>query len=152
MIASLRGPALVFLLLAASAPARAALGGGADSVESDRKALAATRLQAVARPGYQVHELDTGGVRVRQYLSPQGVVFGLAWDGLAPPDLDTLLGPYAATWREAEARTPRAPGRRARTVTAPNLVVERWGHMRDLRGRAWDPALLPPGVSADAIR
>jgi hypothetical protein len=24
--------------------------------------------------------------------------------------------------------------------------------MRDLRGRAWDPALLPAGVTADEIR
>jgi hypothetical protein len=143
---------LGLLLLLLAPPARAALGGGLDSVESDRKALAATRHQAMAEPGYQVHELESDGLRVRQYLSPQGVVFAVAWDGLAHPDLDTLLGPYAAAWREADATAPRSPGRRARALTARNLVVEQWGHMRHLQGRAWDPALLPPGVTADAIR
>jgi hypothetical protein len=151
MTISTKSGVLALLLLAAS-PARAALGGAVASVESDRRALAATRLPSVAGPGFQVQEVDTGGTRVRQYLSPAGVVFGVAWDGLAHPDLDTLLGGYAATWREADARTPRVPGRRSRTVTAPSVVVERWGHMRNLRGRAWDPALLPPGVTADAIR
>jgi hypothetical protein len=143
---------LALLLLAASGSGRAELGGTAESVETDRRALAATRLPTVAQAGYQIHEIETGGTRIRQYLSPQGLVFGVAWEGLSHPDLDSLLGPYAPAWREAEARTPGSPGRRAHTVTAPHLVVERWGHLRHVQGRAWDPALLPPGVSADAIR
>jgi hypothetical protein len=152
MTTTARRASLALLLLAASGPARAALGGTVESVETDRRALAASRLPSVAQALYQVHEIEVGGTRVRQYLSPQGLVFGVAWEGLAHPDLDTLLGPYAPAWREAEARAPRSPGRRAHTVTAPNLVVERWGHMRYVQGRAWDPALLPSGVSADAIR
>jgi hypothetical protein len=140
------------LLLLASLPAHAALGGTAASVEADRHALRASRLATVTEASYRVEELETAAGRVRQYLSAAGVVFGVAWEGVAPPNLDTLLGVYAAAWREADDRTPVTPGRRHRTVTAPNLVVERWGHMRNLRGRAWDPALLPAGVTADEIR
>jgi hypothetical protein len=152
MTTVIRRALLALPLLFTSAPAWAALGGTEASVETDRRALTATRLATVPRAGYQVHELDAGGTRVRQYLSPLGLVFGVAWDGLVHPDLDTLLGPYAAAWRQADRETPRLQGRRFRAVTAPNLVVERWGHMRHLQGRAWDPALLPPGVTADAIR
>jgi hypothetical protein len=143
---------LALALLSAATPAQAALGGTIDTIETDRQALRADRRSTVALPGYQVHELDSGGTRIRQYVSPLGVVFGVAWDGPAHLDLDALLGPYAVAWREADARTPRSPGRRARAVAAPNLVVEQWGHMRNLQGRAWDPALLPAGVTADAIR
>jgi hypothetical protein len=143
---------LALLYLAVATTASASLGGTADSVETDRRALSAERLPTVARTGYQVHEVQAGGTRVRQYVSPAGVVFGVAWEGLAHPDLDTLLGSYAAAWREADRQAPRSPGRRSRSVVAPNLVVERWGHMRHLQGRAYDPALLPPGVKADEIR
>jgi hypothetical protein len=143
---------LLAAALGAPAPARASLGGKADSVEADRKALSAARRATVARAGYTVEEVDTGAVRVREYVSPSGVVFAVAWNGLAHPDLDTLLGSYAAAWREADRQVPRTPGRRSRAVRTPRLVVERWGHMRDWQGRAYDPALLPAGVSVDEIR
>jgi hypothetical protein len=143
---------LPLLLLAVATPALAALGGTADTVETDRRALAASRLPATAEAGFRVEELELGGTRVREYLTPQGVVFGVAWEGLIHPDLGTLLGSYASIWREADRRTPRAPGRRGRTVVAPHLVVETWGHMRHLQGRAYDPDLLPAGVTPDAIR
>ncbi|HSB20716.1 MAG TPA: DUF2844 domain-containing protein [Anaeromyxobacteraceae bacterium] len=151
----MRGRLQMLLLaaaLVAAAPARASLGGKADSVEADRKALSAARRATVARAGYTVEEVDTGAVRVREYVSPSGVVFAVAWNGLAHPDLDTLLGSYAAAWRQADRQVPRTPGRRSRAVRTPRLVVERWGHMRDWQGRAYDPALLPAGVSVDEIR
>jgi hypothetical protein len=146
------GRLLLVLSLSVATPALAALGGGAASVEADRRALSASRLPTVAQAGYQVQEVEFGGTRVREYLSAAGVVFGLAWEGLTQPDLDTLLGAHAPAWREAERQAPRIPGRRSRTVMAPHLVVERWGHMRHVQGRAWDPDLLPAGVTADAIR
>jgi len=31
-------------------------------------------------------------------------------------------------------------------------VVETWGHMRAMRGRAYVPALVPAGVALDEIR
>ncbi len=143
---------LVAAALCAAPPARAALGEGVGSVEADRIALSAVRRATVARAGYTVQEVQAGATLVREYLSPGGVVFAVAWNGLTHPDLDTLLGSYSGTWREAVRQAPRAPGRRQSAVRTPRLVVEKWGHMRDLRGRAYDPALLPPGVKPDEIR
>jgi hypothetical protein len=37
-------------------------------------------------------------------------------------------------------------------LKANNVVVEKWGHMRNLQGRAYAPALMPQGVSVDEIR
>jgi hypothetical protein len=46
----------------------------------------------------------------------------------------------------------RQPGRRHVTVKTDGVVVEKWGHMRNLQGRAYAPALIPQGVSVDEIK
>jgi len=89
---------------------------------------------------------------VREYLSPSGQVFAVAWDGLTHPDLAVLLGTYADEYRAASRETPRVRGQRNRRVEAPHVVVEMWGHMRHLQGRAYAPSLVPPGVDLDEIK
>ena len=132
--------------------AGAVLGGSADTVDSDSVALSAVRASAATRNNYTVHEFESGGTMVREYVSPSGVVFGIAWNGLTHPDLDVLLGSYAGAYRSALQQTPRKPGRRRIQVKTGSVVVQKWGHMRNLQGRAYDPALIPEGVNIDEIR
>jgi hypothetical protein len=138
-----------------AAPARAALGEPEDSVASDRRALSATARTTTDAGPYRVHELVSGGTTIREYVNAEGVVFAVAWSGMANPDLGPLLGAYAGEYRAAAraARgSPRAGGRRGLRVSGPHVVVDRWGHMRDRHGRAWLPDLLPAGVNVDALR
>ncbi len=147
-------PALVLFaaILAAARPARATLGEPVDSVTLDRKALSAALGAKTVHTGYTVQEVVSDSVRIREYISPSGVVFGIAWNGLIHPDLTPLLGSYAGEYREALRQTLRKPGRRSSKVMTSRLVVEKWGHMRNLRGRVYAPALIPPGVSVDEIK
>jgi len=151
--------ALFFLVLGIFAlicsgvrPVAATLGGSVDSIETDRKILAAARGGVTAAGGYSVHEILQDGTAVREYVSPSGVVFGIAWNGLTHPDLTQLLGSYLPQYEEALQRTPRQPGRRSLLVKASDVVVEKWGHMRSLQGRAYSPGLIPPGVSVEDIK
>jgi hypothetical protein len=150
---SARPLALALAAAAALTPfaARAALGQPEASIDGDRRALAAVARGAVDRGGYTVHELATGGNTVREYVGPGGVVFAVTWSGLAVPDLGPLLGSYAGEYQQATGEAQRVRGRRASRVAGADVVVERWGHMRDRHGRAYLPALLPPGVNVDAI-
>ncbi len=139
-------------VLAAAHAAHAALGESADSVMSDQKALSAVRGATTVLPGYTIQTIGSGAATVREYISPNGVVFGIAWNGLVHPDLTPLLGSYAAEYREALRQTPRQPGRRSLQVKTNSVVVEKWGHMRNLQGRAYAPALVPSGVNIDEIK
>jgi len=152
---------LLFLLigfgLAASAlataqQARAALGESVDSITSDSRTISAVRSAATVSADYTVHELRTDLISVREYVSPAGIVFGVAWNGPVPPDLTVLLGSYAEEYRQAQSQTPRQRGRRHIQVKTSRVVVERWGHMRNLQGRAYAPDLIPQGVSVDEIK
>lgn len=133
--------------------AQAALGESADSVASDRKALSAVQRATTVRNGYTVQEFALDGTFVREYVSPSGIVFGIAWNGLTYPDLTPLLGSYATEYQAALRQTPRRPGlRRYQMVKTDRIVVQKWGHMRNRQGRAYVPALVPPGVSIDEIK
>jgi hypothetical protein len=146
------GSALAVLLLACALPARGALGEGARSVDDDRRVLGAVRGAPRAAEGCSVATLDLHGTAVREFLRADGVVFAIAWEGIVHPDLSVLLGRYAGGWRAArEAAPPSRSRRRGRVVTA-DVIVETWGHMRHLGGRALAPALRPPGVPDEAIR
>jgi len=148
-----RRPLAVLAALALlPAAARATLGEQAASVGADRRALAAVSRGAVDHGRYAVHELATGGSTVREYLTPSGQVFAIAWSGYSHPDLAPLLGGYAAEYQEARRQTARVPGLRRSRVASGRAVVETWGHMRDLHGRAYAPALVPAGVGLDEIR
>lgn len=132
--------------------ALASLGASVDSVESDRKALSTSRRAMTVRDGYTVYEIDSDSTVVREYVSSSGVVFGIAWNGLTHPDLDQLLGSYVGEYQKALQQTRRSPGHRSIQLKTDRLVVEKWGHMRNLQGRAYDPALIPSGVNVDEIK
>jgi hypothetical protein len=132
--------------------ARATLGGSADSVESDRRALFSVRGGTTVHNSYSVQEIDYGGTSVREYVSPDGIVFAIAWKGIRHPDLTILLGSYAGPYSEALQKTPCQPGARHLSLKADGVVVEKWGHVRNLQGRAYAPDLIPPGVALDEIR
>ncbi len=146
------GLGLSLIILAAAPPVLATLGGPADSIKSDASAFQGARRTVRARRNYTVHQITSAAITIREYVSPEGVVFGVAWNGVLGPDLTKLLGGYAGEYREARRQMPRMHGRRPLRVKTDNIVVEKWGHMRDIHGRAYVPALLPAGVSASEIR
>jgi len=142
--------ALLVALLVAGPPARATLGEAEATVDRDRQALAMDREPVSIRGGVTVHELRTSTVSVREFLTPSGVVFAVAWSGMTRPDLAPLLGAYHAEYRAAAQHGPA--GRGPRHIDAARVIVETWGHARSLHGRAWLPALLPAGVKLDDLQ
>lgn len=142
---------LVAILAAATAaPARAALGGDAASVEADRAAVKGQERASTAS-GYEVREIvGSGGTRVREYLSSDGKVFAVSWQGPFMPNLRRLLGTYYPLFVRSAA-SPHPGGHRHLVVEQPGLVVQSNGRMRAFFGRAWDPTLLPQNFSTDDI-
>jgi hypothetical protein len=146
------GLGLLAATIGAARPAPATLGEVADSVTTDRKALSAAQGTAKVPGSYQVQEIVSDSTTIREYISPNDIVFAVAWNGLSNPDLTQLLGSYADEYHQALHKTPRKHGRRFNRVKTDRLVVEKWGHMRNLQGRAFVPNLIPPGVSIDDIK
>ena len=149
----------IFLLFAFSLsvfPLRtyATLGEKLDSIERDRQAFSATlSLTKKKHKNFTVHEINQEGLIIHELTSKDGVVFGIAWEGNAQPDLRPLLGTHFMEYSEMLQTKKKRMGRTSHeTIQSSTLVVEKFGHMRALGGRAFLPALLPKGVTANDIQ
>lgn len=144
----LRAQFLAALLLLSSC-AFASLGGDLGSVQDDQAHMRAQR-RVIQSPAYTVHEMQAEtGTTVREFVSAEGKVFGVSWQGPVRPDLQQVLGAYYQEFLRA------APTRRAHgpvTIETPNLVIQSGGHMRALTGRAYVPAMVPSSVKAEEIK
>ena len=146
------GIGLVMAVLAGARQAQAVLGEPVDAVTTEQMNLSAVRgVTTVVHTDYTVQAVESDANTVREYVSSSGLVFAIAWDGRIHPDLTPLLGSYTGEYQQVLRQTPRQPGRRHLQVKTDRVVVEKWGHMRKLQGRAYAPALIPPGVSIDEI-
>ena len=156
--AVIRGSACA-LLVALSTPALAVLGDNASSVLTDQSLMKGT-LHSVDKNAYVMYEITTSyGSKVREFVSPAGVVFAVAWDGQFPPNFQQLLGPYyrqaqdaAAQERSQQAGERRVVRRGSAFIDTPGLVFEQTGHSRSFHGRAYIPQLIPQGVALGDIR
>jgi hypothetical protein len=153
-IVLLAGVVLASLLLPSRAAA--ALGGDVTSVEADQQQMKAKRAVR-ASASYSVHEITTPyGTVVREYVSPDGKVFGVAWRGPFLPNFQQLLGDSYATFAQAAQDARSAQPRRSRNaplmVAQPNLVMHSGGHTRAYVGHVYIPGMIPQGVDAQEIR
>jgi hypothetical protein len=140
----------ILVAVTVAAPAFAALGGDATSVQADLvKIKGALRITSSAR--FTVHEITTSyGTVVREYVSPGDKVFAVSWRGPVNPDLRQMLGNYYARYEQA-ASAPHLGGHRHLAIEQPGLVVQSSGRMRAFFGRAWAPDLLPQNFSVSDI-
>jgi hypothetical protein len=151
---AMAGLFLTFLCLPIGASA--ALGGDVSSVEADQQEMKATRA-VHANANYTVHEITTPyGTTVREYVSPDGKVFGVAWRGPFLPNLQQLLGSSYGQFEQgaqaARAQQPRRSRNAPLTVEQPELVFHSGGHTRAYAGHAYVPGMVPAGVATQEIR
>ncbi|MDR3747168.1 MAG: DUF2844 domain-containing protein [Acidobacteriota bacterium] len=142
---------LLFALLGFVSPAWAALGDNSASVQADSARMNGA-LRSTSNARYTIQEIRTSnGQTVREFVSPGGSVFGVAWDGPTTPDLQQLLGSYFEQFRQASEQRQHPP-RGPLAIETPTLVVQQSGHLRAFRGRAYLPTALPSGVQSSEIQ
>ena len=144
---------LLAFSLAFSLPARAELGGDISSVQNDQVHMKGA-LRSTAFNNYTVHEItDTNGGVVREYASPGGKVFAVAWQGRWAPDLRQLLGTYFEQFaRATELQQSQRSGRGPLLIQEPGLAVHTSGSMRNVFGRAFIPEQMPEGLNPASLR
>jgi len=127
----------------------AALGGDVNSVLADQAQMKAQR-RVTQMSAYSIHEMQSQtGTTVREFVTPEGKVFGVAWQGQSLPNFQQVLGSY---YDEFIQNAPRQRKHGPVTIHTPSLVVQSGGHMRALTGRAYIPEMVPSNVKVDEIK
>jgi hypothetical protein len=123
------------------------------SVHDDQTKLQGN-LKMTSGGAYNIHEIQAAnGVVLREYVSPSGKVFGVAWQGRTHPDLRQVLGPYYDQYVQAvQAQRAQRHGHGPLRIEQSGLVVEMAGRMGSLMGRAFLPQGLPAGIRPEEIR
>jgi len=138
------------LLLGGVARAWAVLGESVRSVQTDQQYFRGQLLTS-GRQGYALHQISAPShMVIREYVSHEGTVFGVAWEGPAMPDLPQLLGSYFAEFQQAAQNVHRRHG--PLVVETDHLVVESAGHMRAFHGRAYVPSLVPNSLTPAVVQ
>jgi len=141
-------PAIVFLA-ASAIPTWAALGQPHASIQYDAETMKG-KVVTKQMEGYSVEEITRGdGSILREFVSPAGQVFGVAWQGFTMPNLSQILGTSADVFQKA---TEGVHHRGPLSVHVGQLVVETGGHMRSFHVRAYRQDLLPNGVSQEVVQ
>jgi hypothetical protein len=131
--------------------ARAALGEAESSVQTDVVALQASIKSSEDRTVYRLHEIQLpSGTLLREFVSPDGKVFAVAWNGPHMPDLRQAFGQYFNSF-VAGAKLSHGDHTHLQ-IQQSDLVVEIRGHMRAYSGRAYLPAAIPSGVDLGDLR
>ena len=142
---------LATLVAAALLPrmAGAALGQPEASAAADALALKGS-IKSTEQASYRIHtiELPSGAV-LREFATPGGNVFAVAWSGPSLPNLRQSLGQYFDEYVTA-AQAKRGSHHQL-VIQQDDLVVQSSGHMRDFSGRAYVPRALPAGVTTDEL-
>lgn len=144
---------IAFAVMSAPCPVSSSLGGDATSVQADQGKMQAS-LQTTSKDLYSIHEMHApNNVIVREYVSPAGKVFAVAWQGPSRPDLQQVLGAYFEPFSQAvQAQKAHRVGRAPLVVQLPGLVVQMGGHERSFFGKAYVPQMVPSGVHAEEIQ
>lgn len=147
-------PTLVILGIGSpwASGAYASLGGDAASVMADASELHGI-VQASSHQSFEVEEIVTdNGMRIREFLNRDGIVFAVTWTGPVMPDLQRVLGPQFGVYTAALAAREHLGLQRFVRVATPDLVVESDGHLRAYIGRAYLPAMVPIDVTTAELR
>jgi hypothetical protein len=100
---------------------------------------------------YKLHQITAAhGVMVREYVSPDGKVFAVAWQARSLPNLQQLLGSYFPQMQQAaQARTQHTG---PLIVKNADLVLVSAGRMMGFYGYAYVPSLAPANFTAEQMR
>jgi hypothetical protein len=150
------GACLLSLLAALPGPAQAALGDIVPAAARVNLAASAAATQLLAGGALRVTQsVDAAGTRVSEYVATaSGQIVAYTWQGPSAPNLETLLGRYAADYQHGAIALHVADrdNLHAARVDTPSVIVESGGLMRSYLGRAWLPGALPAGVTEGDLR
>ncbi|MFN8945583.1 MAG: DUF2844 domain-containing protein [Pseudobdellovibrionaceae bacterium] len=171
-------PLFIFFIMTTPLSAFAVLGENVSSIKTVKETLNAKLVSPPSRageklnqkksekttqqPNWTVQAMEANGNIIKEYANSDGLVFAVTWKGIKKPDLELLFGSYYDEYERSEKieleknqQIQRQGHRKNRLksmeIRTSKIKVQRSGHMRAIRGKAFVPSLLPQGFTEGDI-
>ncbi len=99
----------------------------------------ARRVELSGNSAYRVLVSTYESGELREFFGQENIIFAVCWEGKHHYELQQILGEYNDPGL--------VPHRSVKRGVGDDLVLELTGRMHHVRGKAYVPSLLPPGVS-----
>lgn len=143
----------VMSLFFISVAANAGLGDNQQEIENGKSQQRVLSIPNVlTNRSYTVKTVQSPASTINQYINNDGNVFAITWRGIATPDLHIILGKHFNEYLTEFRKHPIALGRKPFIVETSKIIVHQFGHMRDIRGLAYQVDIVPSGVNAETLQ
>ncbi len=140
----------LLLVCVIATPCWATLGGNQDSISRDSAQLKGT-ARVIQAQTYLVHEIRTSaGQTVREFVSPDGLVFAVSWRGPGLFDLRQILGDHYFEQYKQAISAAHSRGNTPVSLQTPGFVFRLAGTIGALHGQAYIPTMTPAHFNFNA--
>ena len=117
-----------------------------------RSYVSKKRTESQPQSKFNISSTMGDGVKMKEYFDSSGRMFAVTWVGFTHPDLVKILGTYWNDYHSINVMNNNLSTRRHNEkVETENVVVEKFGRMRMVGGRAYIPSMIPKGVDLNEI-
>ena len=126
------------------------------TVQSKSQAVVSQKMKITAKTSslgaaYSVREIANDARVMREFVDSEGTAFAVAWKGEGRPDFTEVFGDYYSKYKQAMQTTLRRD-RNHLAVNSSDIVVKNSAMGTRMKGFAYIPSLLPPGVAAEDLK
>ncbi len=107
----------------------------------------AQHIRNASNAPYSMTEIVKNAHTIREYTDASGNVFAITWSGVSHPDMAEITSIYLNEVNTADTQTEHRRSAATRITISTNVIVEKFGHMGHVQGRAYLPNSMPVAIS-----
>lgn len=102
---------------------------------------------------YSVRETTDDLRKLKEFVTGDGVIFAISWEGVGAPNFSEIFGKYYDDFKkERDSSLRQRKNRKALSLKTSDIVVNSFGQGAFMSGSAYVTSLFPPGLAPEDLK